>query len=271
MQSTASRMFARRELWIRVGVTAVVLGLTAVFLFVLPRYRWAWHIVWTGERPLLFAKALAVTLALSAGSLVLALLLGLSAGLMRLSRNVIWNQVGAIYVEVIRGTPLLVQVLLAYFCLAPIVGNILEGVGAPAGLVQLTNDPYLIGIVTLGVFSGAYVTEIVRAAVQSIDHGQVEAALSQGMNGSQAYRYVIFPQALRRMIPPLTGQFVSLIKDSSLLMLIPGIIELSMRAQMTRSSTYKDFEVLVPLALLYLLLCYPLSRMARRLELRLAQ
>lgn len=270
MRSTASRMSARRDVGIRIAVTAAVLGLVAVFLFVLPRYRWAWHLVWTGERPQLFATALLVTLGVSAGSLVLALPLGVAAGIMRLSRNVVWNQLGAIYVEVVRGTPLLVQVLLAYFCIAPIFGNILEGAGAPVSVVELTNHGALIGIVTLGIFSGAYVTEIVRAAVQSIDHGQVEAALSQGMNRSQAYRYVIFPQALRRMIPPLTGQFVSLIKDSSLLMLIPGIIELTMRAQMTRSSTYKDFEVLIPLALLYLLICYPLSRVARRLELRLA-
>jgi polar amino acid transport system permease protein len=269
MTSTASRTSARTDVAIRLAVTALVLGLLGVVLFVLPRYRWAWHLVWTGDRPALFLAATWTTLWISLLGLLLSLALGLGGGLARLSRRPVPNQLGAIYVELVRGTPLLVQVLLAYYCVAPILGNILTGAGAPAFLVAWTNEPYLIGVVTLGIFGGAYVTEIVRAAVQSIDPGQTEAALSQGMTRWQVYRHVIFPQAVKRMIPPLTGQFVNLIKDSSLLMLMPGVYELAKRASVTRSSTYKDYEVLIPLALLYFALCYPLSRLARRLELRL--
>lgn len=270
MTSTVSRTSARRDVAIRVAVTIVVLAVLAVVLFVLPRYRWEWHKVWTGDRPALFLLALWTTLWISMLSLLLSLLLGVAGGLGRLSDRPALNQVAAMYVEIVRGTPLLVQVLLAYYCVAPILGNILESLGAPAFLVGLTRESYLIGVITLGLFSGAYVTEIVRAAVQSVDPGQTEAALAQGMTRWQVYRYVVFPQAIKRMIPPMTGQFVNIIKDSSLLLLMPGIIELSKRASLTRSSTYKDYEVLIPLALLYFALCFPLSRLARRLELRLA-
>jgi polar amino acid transport system permease protein len=270
MTSTASRTSARRELLIRTAVTLGVLGILAVFLFVLPRYRWEWGSVWRGERITAFLVAAAKTLGISVVALFLSLVLGIAGGLARLSLHAVWNQAGAIYVEVVRGTPLLVQVMLAYFVFAPICGGTLEAFGAPASVVALARNKYVIGILTLAVFSGAYVTEIVRAAVQSIDRGQTEAALSQGMTRGQAYRLIIFPQAIKRMIPPLTGQFVNLIKDSSLLMVIPGLVELTQQASITRSSTYKDNEVLIPLALLYLAICFPLSRLARRLELRMA-
>ncbi|MDJ0522625.1 MAG: amino acid ABC transporter permease [Planctomycetota bacterium] len=270
MTSTASRTFGSRELWIRLAVTAAVVGLFAVIIFVLPRYRWAWRIVWRGDQVGTFLGAMWTTFWLSAVSIVGAVLLGVLGGLGRLSRKVVWNQLAAIYVEVIRGTPLLVQVLLGYFCFAELAGNILESAGVSAVLVEFVQDPYVVGVGVLSVFTGAYVTEIVRAAVESIDRGQTEAALSQGMTQAQVYRHVVFPQALRRMTPPLAGQFVSLVKDSSLLMLIPGVVELARSSSLIRSRTYKDYEVLLPLGLAYFVICFSLSRLARRLELRLA-
>jgi len=273
MRSTDSRTVGsgvRREFWIRAAVTLAFAGLLAVLIFVLPNHRWVWRLVWRGERIHAFLAAMGTTLWISGVSIVGAILLGMLGGLGRLSKNLVVNQLASIYVEVIRGTPLLAQVFLAYFCFAKLGADVLVEVGAPASMIDLVQDPYLVGIVTLSVFTGAYVTEIVRAAVESIDRGQTEAALSQGMTQRQVYRYVIFPQALRRMTPPLAGQFVSLVKDSSLLMLIPGVVELARASSLIRSSTYQDFEVLLPLVAAYFVICFSLSRVARRLEVRLA-
>ncbi len=273
MRSTVSRTVAeesRRELWIRAAVTVAFAGVAGVLIFVLPNHRWVWRLVWRGERVHAFLAAMGTTLWISAVSIVGAILLGVLGGLGRLSKNLVANQLASIYVEVIRGTPLLAQVFLAYFCFAKLGANVLQEIGAPASLIRMAQDPYLVGIATLSVFTGAYVTEIVRAAVESVDRGQTEAALSQGMTQRQVYRHVIFPQALRRMTPPLAGQFVSLVKDSSLLMLIPGVVELARAASLIRSSTYQDFEVLLPLVAAYFVICFTLSRLARRLELRMA-
>jgi polar amino acid transport system permease protein len=233
-------------------------------------YTFDWAAVWRdGDYASYMLGGLLVTVAVSLGSLVLALVCGVLGGVARLSRHWFWHQLGTIYVELIRGTPLLVQIVVAYYCFGTALRSLLEGAGAPAGLVRASQDPIVIGILTLGVFAGAYVAEIVRAAILSIDPGQTEAALSQGMTRRQAFRWILFPQALRRMIPPLTGQFVSLVKDSSLLSVI-AVPELMKRASEVHSSSYATFEVYLPLAGLYLLVCFPLSHLARRLELRLA-
>ena len=130
------------------------------------------------------------------------------------------------------------------------------------------DNAVVIGIVALGAFSGAYITEIVRAGIESIERGQTEAALSTGLTGWQTLRYVIFPQAFRRIIPPVTGQFVSLIKDSSLLSVI-SVRELTKASEVVNATTYKTFEAYLPLALMYLLLTYPLSHLTQRLERKL--
>ena len=268
MTSTVSGTRASRDTLLRALTTLGVLGVFLGLLAFMPNYRWEWHRVWGGERGNFMLMGIPVVLGISAASLVLSLVLGIAGGLARLSKNPILNQLAAIYVEIVRGTPLLVQVLVAYFCFAPLVGGLVETLGGPTALVELANNRVVVGTLTLALFTGAYVTEIVRAAVESIDKGQTEAALSQGMTRRQVYRLVIFPQAARRMVPPMAGQFVSLVKDSSLLMII-GVLELTKRASEVRSSTYKDFEVLLPLALMYLVITFPLSRLARRLELRL--
>jgi polar amino acid transport system permease protein len=147
-----------------------------------------------------------------------------------------------------------VQIFLAVYC-----------VGYALGI----DDATVVGVLTLGGFAGAYVTEIVRGAVESIDPGQAEAALSQGMSRGQAMRHVLLPQALRRMVPPMTGEFVSLVKDSSLLSVI-GVLEVTKRANEAQSVTLRTFEIYLPLALMYLAITFPLSRLARRLERRLS-
>jgi len=245
---------------VRALVTVALLGGAALFLALNgPRDGWAWSQVWgdanhPGWRPL-FVSALGKTLLVSLGALLLSLVFGGLGGLARLSPRPAINQIAVVYVEVVRGTPLLVQIFLAVYCVGYSIG--------------LDGDPTLVGIFTLGLFAGAYVTEIVRSAVESIDRGQTEAALSQGMTRGQVLRHVLLPQAFRRMLPPLTGEFVSLVKDSSLLSVV-GVLEISKRASEARADTYRTYEIYVPLAILYLAITFPLSRLARRLELRLA-
>ena len=269
MQSTDSRTRAGREFLIRAGVTVAVVGGALVALLNVPGVPYTWSVWRDGTWATYIATGLWITLYVSIGSLIVALVLGVIAGLMRMSKNIVVHQLGTIYVELIRGTPLLVQIMIAYFCVALAVKKGLEAGGVAFGVVDASQNVTVWGIAVLGVFAGAYVAEIVRAALESIDPGQTEAALSQGMTKRQVFRLVLFPQALRRMIPPLTGQLVSLVKDSSLLSLI-GLFELTNRAGIMRTSTYTVFEVLIPLAALYLVITLPLSVLARRLELRLA-
>jgi polar amino acid transport system permease protein len=224
-----------------------------------PQNGWQWHRVWgDADRPgyrNLFLEGLGTTLLVSLGALCVALVLGFAGGLARLSRRAWLSQLGAVYVEVVRGTPLLVQIFIAVYCVGYALG--------------IAGETTLIGVLTLGTFAGAYVTEIVRGAVESIDPGQTEAALSQGMTRGQVLRHVLLPQAFRRMLPPMTGEFVSLVKDSSLLSVI-GVLELTKRANEANSVVLRPFEIYFPLALLYLAITFPLSRLARRLELRRA-
>lgn len=250
---------AARDRLQRWGVTIVVLGgIVAFFAANGPQNGWEWSRVWgdadrPGWRPF-FLSALGTTLRVSAVALVVATVVGFAAGLARLSTRAWLAQLATIYVELVRGTPLLVQVFVALYVVGYAVG---------------VDDRMLVGTVTLGVFAGAYVTEVVRAAVQSVEVAQVEAALSQGMTRAQAMRHVILPQALRRMLPALAGEFVSLVKDSSLLSVI-GVFELSKRAGEAAADTHRTYEVYLPLALLYLSITFPLSRWVRRLELRSA-
>lgn len=248
-----------RDRAVRWAVTLAVLGAVGGFLLATgPTDGWRWSRVWgdgdrVGWRDA-FLAGLWVTLRASAGALVVAVVVGFAAGMARLSPRAWLSQLATVYVELVRGTPLLVQLFVGMYC-----------VGYSLGI----DDRLLVGTVTLGVFAGAYVTEVVRAAVQSVDAAQTEAALSQGMTRRQAMRHVVLPQALRRMLPPLAGEFVSLVKDSSLLSAI-GVLELSKRAMEAQADTYRTYEVYLPLAALYLAITFPLSRWVRRLELRSA-
>lgn len=269
--SRTSRWVTDVDFWRRAALTIAALGGLVAFLLLAPRdYDWKWAAVWRdGDYAEYMLGGLWVTFYVSMGALVVALVFGIVGGLARMSHNWVWNQLGTIYVELVRGTPLLVQIYVAWFCVTIAVRDALEAAGASASIVDMSQNKMVWGVLTLGVFAGAYVAEIVRAALLSIEKGQTEAALSQGMTRGQVFRYVLFPQALRRMVPPLTGQFVSLVKDSSLLSLI-AIGELTKRASEVRGATHNTFEVFLPLAALYLAICFPLSMLARRLELRLA-
>ncbi|GAB7078507.1 amino acid ABC transporter permease [Megalodesulfovibrio paquesii] len=211
-------------------------------------YTWNWEVPWRYRS--LYMQGMVYTVVVSLAAICLGLVVGIAAGLARVWPSLLLQEVAALYVACFRGTPLLVQIYIFYFCLAAVI--------------HLQNA-LVIGTVCLACFSGAYIAEMVRAGVESIDAGQWEAARSTGMRYDQAMRHVIFPQAFRRIIPPVTGQFVSLIKDSSLLSVI-AVRELTKASEVVNATTYKTFEAYLPLAVLYLLLTYPLSLLAQRLE-----
>ena len=158
-------------------------------------------------------------------AITLACILAVVGALGRLSTNPIFNSIATSYVSLIRGTPLLVQVYMWYLAL-PQIGKALEGYGIP-GIQRLFTLPAVpAGILALGVCYGAYMTETVRAGIQSIKIGQTEAAKALGMTKTQTMKRVIFPQALRVIIPPVSNEFIAMIKDSSLVSLM-GVWELS--------------------------------------------
>ncbi len=193
------------------------------------------------------------TLWLSAISSVFALVLGLLTGLARISENFTLRGLSMIYVECIRGTPLLVQIFLAYFFLGTVF--------------DLSRN--VCGIGALALFAGAYVAEIVRAGIQAIPKGQGEAARSLGMNSFQTMVEVILPQALKKILPPLSGQFISLIKDSSLVSVI-AITDLTKSGREIITSTFATFEVWLVVAAMYLLVTSILSQIVYYMERRFA-
>ena len=165
-----------------------------------------------------------------------------------------WGLWTTLYVELVRGTPLLVQIFIVYV----FIGTVLN----------LSRE--FAGVAALALFTGAYVAEIVRAGVQSIARGQNEAARSLGLNASQSMRHVILPQAFKRVLPPLAGQFISLVKDTSLVSVI-AITELTKSGREAITTSFSTFEIWFCVAGLYLLINLPLSHLASRLERRLAQ
>jgi len=212
-------------------------------------------------KPGLLLVGLYTTLKVSIIGIIFGIFIGLVAGLARISENPAFKWWSIVYIEIIRGSPLLVQIFIWYFVLGTLINTLL----AKQGLQQL--PPIYYGVASLAFFAGAYVAEIVRAGIQSIHRGQMEAARSLGMTYSQAMRYVILPQAFRRILPPLAGQFISLIKDSSLLGII-AIRELTKATREIVTTSLQPFELWFICALLYLILTFGLSMLMQYLERR---
>jgi polar amino acid transport system permease protein len=201
------------------------------------------------DAPLLWSGWLA-TLRISAGALILGCLLALGLVAAQLSPFKSLRMAAQAYVELVRGTPFLVQLLLGYYVLAPAVG--------------LDHKPTA-AVLLLAIFESAYLAEILRGGVASIEKPQWEAASALGFTTSQTWRYIILPQAIRRILPGLTGQSASLIKDSSLLMVI-GVQEFAFQAEQTARNHAAPLEAYIPMALGYVALTLPLSLLSRRLE-----
>ena len=208
--------------------------------------------VWAGWPDLL--RGAAVTVEITAAALVLGCVMGLLVGIGRLNpKNRLVYGICTAYVAVIRGTPLLVQLFILFFGLPQF------GIMLPA---------FACGVLGLGIYSGAYVSEVVRGAIQSIDRGQMEAARSIGMSSGQAMTSVILPQAIVRMIPPLGNEFIALIKNSALVSLLT-IHDVMHEGQKIISVSYRSLEVYLAIAMIYFVLTGVTTLLLRHFEKRM--
>lgn len=204
----------------------------------------------------------AMTLFLTLIAVFNGIILGTIAGIAKVIHNKTINLLAGIYVDFIRGTPLLVQIFMIHFGLPPLLGNLFSH-GQPIPL-----NPFFSAILALSINSGAYVAEIMRAGIQSIDKGQMEAARSLGMTYRQAMRFIILPQAIKQVIPPLGNEFIAMLKDSSLVSVI-GMEELVRKAQIIVTRSYRPTETWLEVGLIFLLMTIPFTRLVSWLERRL--
>ena len=202
--------------------------------------------------PLLLIGA-GVTIQITVLSTAIGFVIGLIVGVARISNLRVLRMLAEVYVEFFRGTPLLVQIFLFYFAVPVITGQRI--------------DPFIAAISACGINSGAYVAEIFRAGIQSVDNGQMEAGRSLGMTWMQTMRYIIVPQAFKRVIPPLGNEFIAMLKDSSLVSVI-GFEELTRRGQLIIAKTYGSFEIWMSVAVIYLVMTLTISRFVAYLERR---
>ena len=223
-------------------------------------YNWQWYripdyfitVVQGKWLPGPLLKGAWITIQISIIGLVFAFMIGLVTAILRLSNSILGSTIARLYLELIRNTPLLVQIFFIYFVLAPILGI----------------ERFSAAVLALSLFEGAYTSEIIRAGIVSVDKGQWEASQSVGLNFFQIYRKVVLPQAFRYVLPPLTGQAVSLIKDSALVSTI-AIYDLTMQGQAIIAETFMVFEVWFVVAATYLLMTGSISFLARVLEKKL--
>ena len=209
------------------------------------------------------------TLIVSILAISLACVLSVIGALGRLSRNPIAYGMATLYVSLIRGTPLLVQVYMWYLAL-PQIGGALQELGFTGVQKYMTLPAIPAGILALAVCYGAYMTETVRAGIQSIKIGQTEAAKALGMTNGQTMRRVIFPQALRVIIPPVSNEFIAMVKDSSLVSLM-GVWELSFRAIKIGRRYFQSLEMLIMVALIYWVMCIILQTIQEKIEKHMAR
>ena len=237
------------------GLSWLVAGLLAASFFFGAWVLLAHDYDWPRFAPFLpnLIKGWGVSLAISVASLILSVFVGVVLTIGQLSPVSAACWLARAMVELVRGTPLLVQILIGYYLFADAIG-----------WEQKTS----VGIVILSVFAGAYLAEIFRGGVESIPGSQWESARAIGLQPVQTYRYVIIPQAVRRVLPATAGQFANLVKDSSLLYII-GVEEFFLQTRAAKSATYLDFETLIPLAIGYLILTLPISIWTRTMERRL--
>lgn len=201
-----------------------------------------------------FFRGAGITLSLSFFTVIFGVLLGVFIALMRMSKVAPLRWLGTAYVEFIRGTPLLVQVFIITY-------------GIPQ-LTQINIPDFTSGVIALSINSAAYIAEIFRAGIQSIDKGQMEAARSLGMTNRLATRLIILPQAIKNILPALGNEFIVVVKESSIVMVI-GIADLMYNANVVRGMTFKSFETLIAAAMVYFVITFTLSKFLGVAERRL--
>ena len=210
-------------------------------------------LIWN-SLPLLLAGA-GVTIEITAIAVGLGFIFGLITSVCRLSGVKVLQVIAVCYVNIIRGTPMLVQIFLIYFALPMVIGERI--------------NPFVAAVAACSINSGAYVSEIFRAGIQSVDKGQMEAGRSLGLSRKQTMRYVILPQAFKHVIPPLGNEFISMTKETSLVSVI-GFEELTRRGQLIIAKTYGSFEIWLTVAAIYLVMTLTIARLVSYLERRFA-
>lgn len=231
--------------------------------------------------PNMLMQGLFTTIRLSIWGTFLATIIGTLMGLFRVSRSLFYRLLGRTYVEIIRNLPPLVLIFIFYFFISsqimPFVGLERFITQCPKGvLIAITFlfgplpmlHAFFSATITLAVFEGAYITEIIRAGIQSIEKGQWEASYALGLSRRQQMRYVILPQAVQRVLPPLAGQFISTIKDSAIVSVI-SIQELTFQGMELMSATYLTFEIWITITIMYLFMALILSQGVGNLEMRM--
>ncbi|EPR44794.1 polar amino acid ABC transporter, inner membrane subunit [Desulfovibrio sp. X2] len=255
-------------------------------------YQWHWGVVWhsflrydphKGWVVNLLTQGLLATLRLSAWSMVLALAAGTAAGIASATGRLFWRMWARSYVELVRNLPPLVLVFLFYFFIGD---QIMTWLGVDelmrslprgaAGVLSVVAAPpdrfasFLSAVLTLALYEGAYIAEIVRAGIESVPRGQWEAAYALGLSPWQRLRRVVLPQALRSVVPALAGQFISTVKDSAIVSVI-SVPELTFEAMEIMATTYRTYEIWLTVLGVYLVLCLGLSWASRRVETALAR
>ena len=215
----------------------------------------------TQDNLIFMLQGAGLSLLLAAIAVCLGLILGTLGAAAKLSKYKILRILGNVYVEVIRGTPMLLQILFFYLAVPLIIQSITGE--------RFNADPFICGLIALSINSGAYSTELIRSGIQGVDKGHWEACETIGMNYIQTMRHVILPQAFKRIVPPIVSEFITLIKDSSLISCI-GVSELLLRTQVM-GANYSNYLVpLVTAGCMYLAMTLTVSYFARRLERKLA-
>ena len=210
-----------------------------------------WSLIWDNI-PILLQGAV-ITIQITVMAVGCGFFIGMIAALANLSRFKIVRLLVKCYVELFRGTPLLVQIFMIYFALPMVIGQSI--------------NPYVAAVTACSINSGAYVSEIFRAGIQSIDKGQMEAGRSLGLTWAQTMRYIVMPQVFKAIIPPLGNEFIAMMKDTSLVSVI-GFEELTRRGQLIIARTYGSFEIWTAVAIIYLIMTLSISQLVAFLERR---
>lgn len=277
--------------WLDLGLAVLAVAGVAYFIWrtnAVLSYRWNWSVVWPwivrydAETarwvPNAILNGLATTIRLAIFGLILAALIGIMMGFMRTSRRLLPRLIATTYVLLVRNIPPVVFVFVFVFFISNQILPTLGIADAARGLspnaqwwLSLFFGPvgrienFLVGLLCLAAFTGAYVTEIVRAGIESVPKSQIEAGESLGLTRFQVMRDVVFPQAMRNVVPPLSNQFIQMIKDSSLVSLV-SVQELAFVAQDVQVSTNRVFEVLMVVGGIYFVICWTLSLLFSRFE-----
>jgi polar amino acid transport system permease protein len=236
---------------------------------------WLFYEVWASEvysaALRVLAKGVWITILVTLIAYLGACLIGLGLALAGLSRFVVLRQAARLYIEVMRGVPIIVLLLYVAFVVAPGLVAAWNWVAVPLGLDEVRGRDFPLlwrAVIALMLAYSAFLAEIFRAGLQAVDVGQIEAAKALGLNGWQRFRHIVFPQAFRMVLPPLGNDFVAMVKDSSLVSVL-GVTDITQLAKVTAAGNFRYFETYNLAALLYLTMTIGLSLLLRRLERRL--